>query len=108
MENAREHFEDTDLDAREQLFNRTVSVIFDRIMGGTRLPTLSRATVEALFVGIAKNIDSAEQRQRSQLKGLFSELRSAEEFRPENLKNAITTKVKLIARMRRAVSIFAA
>jgi len=37
---------------------------------------------------------------------MFKKLRAAEEFSPENLKNAITTKPKLIARMKKAVKVF--
>jgi hypothetical protein len=106
MENARKAFDDSDLTDRQHLFDRTVSVIFEHVTGGAALPKLSRATEEALFVGIGRNIDVAEAATERQLKAMFTQLRSAEEFTPENLKNAITTKQKLIARMKRATAIF--
>ncbi|WP_147867502.1 hypothetical protein [Stieleria maiorica] len=107
MEHARKKFSDSDIDKRRNLFDRTVSVIFRRITSGAALPKLSKATIEALFVGVGRNIDHVEEFTKAQLVSRFKKLRASEEFTPENLKNAITTKVKLIARMDRAVEIFA-
>ena len=90
------------------LFNRTVDVIFKQITNGTELPKISKATSEALFVGIARNIDAVEQKTKPQLREMFKDLRASEEFSLANLKNAITTKPKLIARMDRAVNVFSA
>jgi hypothetical protein len=70
------------------------------------LPKVSKATCEALFVGVARNIGNVEGKTKPQLKSMFKKLRAAEEFSPENLKNAITTKPKLIARMKKAVKVF--
>ena len=108
MESGRKHFDTADLEAKHDLFERTVDLIFNKITGGAALPKLSKATCEALFVGVARNIGSAESNSKSQLKAMFKELRTAEEFSLENLKNAITTKSKLVARMKRAVDVFSA
>lgn len=107
MEAARKNFDDDELHTNLNLFNRTVDVIFNRITSGAALPKLSKATCEALFVGVGRNIEMAEAKTKPQLKAKFKELRTAEEFSLENLKNAITTKPKLIARMNRAVNVFA-
>ncbi len=106
MEHGREQFDDAHLSSQEQLFERTVDVIVNGITSGGELPRLSKATLEALFVAVARNIDAVEERNKPQVKAMFKRLRDAEEFSPENLKNAITTKSKLIARMERAVDIF--
>lgn len=106
MEQARKTLTEDDMDAKQRLFERTVDVIFNRITTGAPLPRLSKATIESLFVAVARNIDEAEHKAKPALKIMFNELRAADEFSPENLKNAITTKPKLIARMRRAVGIF--
>ncbi len=107
MERGRKEFDDVVLRQKHQLFERTVDIIFDRITRGAALPKLSKATIEAVFVGIGRNIDSVEEKTKPQLKAMFKSLRVSDEFSPDNLKNAITTKSKLIARMNRAVRIFA-
>lgn len=106
MENGRKTFDDSHLSEKKQLFERTVDVIFNRITSGTALPRLSKATTESLFVGVARNIDAVEEKTISQLKAMFDILRRSEEFSPDNLKNAITTKPKLIARMKRTINVF--
>lgn len=107
MERARKTFDDKAIEKRFELFSRTVELIFDKITEGAELPKVSKATCEALFVGIAKNYDSVKTKTKLQLKNLFKALRTSDEFSIENLKNAITTKTKLIARMDRAVEVFA-
>eukprot|EP01047_Picozoa_sp_COSAG01_P044585 COSAG01_NODE_4044_length_5408_cov_1.746468_8_plen_407_part_00 len=106
MERARKTFSNEQLEKRRDLFTRTTSVIFEKITDGSALPKLSKATYESLFVGVAKNIKSTEQANKAALKSQFKKLRSSPEFAPENLRNAITTKEKLKARMRRAVKVF--
>lgn len=106
MDTRRRRFDETERDARLSLFNRTVDIIFNRITDGAVLPKISKATSEALFVGVARNIDAVERKTKPQLKQMFKNLRTSEEFTLENLKNAITTKIKLIARMDRAVNVF--
>lgn len=102
----RRNLDSSDLGNMESLFERTTKIIFEKIAGGKALPKLSKATYEALFVGVAKNIDALEQATKTQLAGMFKKMRGETEFDPENLKNAITTKDKLIARMNKAIEVF--
>lgn len=106
MEQSRYTFNDAVRNSKTELFTRTVTLIYDRISEGGELPKLSKATIESVFVGIGRNIDSLESKTKPELKKLFKELRSSEEFHPDNLKNATTTKVKLIKRMKRAEAVF--
>lgn len=107
MDSVEKGYSDQTGEDKRDLFRRTVEIVFERITDGRDLPRVSRATIEALFVGIARNIESVERRTAQRLKTMFDTLRGADEFAPQNLKNAITTRVKLIARMQRAVATFA-
>ncbi len=106
MENARKSMAQSDIDKRAAKIERTVTVIFSKLTDGAALPKLSKATYESLFVGISKNLSAAESVTTTVMKSHFCELRASPEFAPDNLRNAITTKDKLIARMRRAVKVF--
>jgi hypothetical protein len=106
MEKTTKNFTDDEKERLDSIFTKTVHIIHQRITNGSSLPKISKATSEALFVGIARNIDSLEKKSTADLKKAFIHLRTTEEFSPENLKNAITTKQKLIDRMKRAVSEF--
>lgn len=88
-------------------FLRTVEVIYENIASKQALSKkMSRATVEGLFVGIIRNLEYAEQCSSLKLKAAFTGLRSSEEFSPENLKNALTSKSKQISRLQAAVTLF--
>ena len=106
MEWARKELDDDVIRDWKDHFLRIVDIIFGQVTEGGPLPKLSKATVEALFVGISRNIDQAEAMGKGEIKRRFLALRNSEEFHPDNLKNAITTKVKLKSRMKKAVEIF--
>lgn len=106
MERRRTPLSDDERRAKTELFERTVALLFDRVTGGAELPKLSKATIESVFVGIGRNLDHLEDRTRAQLRALFKTLRAAAEFHPDNLKNATTSKTKLIERMERAAAVF--
>ncbi len=102
----RNTLDDDTLSVMESHFNETSHVIFEKICKGKQLPKLSKATYESLFVGVGKNIETLRAKQDQELRDKFNEMRKADEFSLENLKNAITTKVKLIARIKKAIEIF--
>ena len=87
-------------------FNDTTRLIFERICEGAALPKLSKATYEALFVGVGCNLKTLKQKPAQDIQSKFKKMRQADEFSLENLKNAITTKSKLIARIDKAIEIF--
>jgi hypothetical protein len=102
----RNSFSDDELEEKKSHFDDTVHLIFENITEGTALPKLSKATYEALFVGVGCNIETLKTQNSATVRGKFKTMRQAEEFSLENLKNAITTKSKLIARIDRAIEIF--
>ena len=106
MDKRRKFIDEEEIAEKKSDFDRTVSVIFDRLTDGSPLPKLSKATYEAVFVGIMRNIATVEALTKLQLRAKFALLRRHDEFSIENLKNALTTKAKLIARMDRADEIF--
>ena len=88
-------------------FDATVHLIFEKVTEGAVLPKLSKATYEALFVGVGSNLEALMPIPPAAVRSKFKAMRQAEEFSLENLKNAITTKTKLIARINRAIETFA-
>ena len=96
------------LEDKRSLFERTVSVIHDKIQDGTPRPKLSKATIEAVFVGVGSNIDHMENVTDAKARKLLNQLRNSDEFHPNELKNALTSKQKQIDRLTKAVSVFGA
>lgn len=106
MERARKEMSMESIQDKKSCTLSTTSIIYDFITEGKPLPKLSKATLESLYVGIFRNLDHVKSLDKNKLKSGFTELRAADEFKPENLRNAITTKNKLIERMEVSVDIF--
>jgi hypothetical protein len=106
MEKAKKSWGEEELILRKKQFEDTVSFLHDKVMDGAQLPRLSKATIEALLVGVGRNIETLESITKAVARKKLAELRSADEFHPNNLKNALTTKKKLVERMERAVKVF--
>lgn len=94
------------LAALESHFKETARLIFEKVCDGKQLPKLSKATYESLFVGVGQNIEALKTKSAKDLREKFMVMRKSEEFSLANLKNAITTKVKLISRIEKAIEIF--
>ena len=106
MTTNRNPLDDDTLSAMESHFDETTHLIFEKVCDGKQLPKLSKATYEALFVGVGENMEALRTKPAKELCDKFKAMRQAEEFSLISLKNAITTKAKLIARLDKAIEIF--
>lgn len=88
------------------LFDRTISLLYTRILNNQPLPRLSKATTEALFIGIAKNIVTLEQLQDEMLRIKYNTLREDELFSLNSLKEGLAQREKVITRINKAIEIF--
>ncbi len=88
------------------IINRTINLLFSKILDNNPLPRLSKATTEALLVGISRNIDSLETKTKEELYLLYKELLTDNLFSIENLKEGLAQKDKVINRLTRANQIF--
>lgn len=90
----------------KQIFERTIDLIYTKILDSNALPQLSKATTEALFVGIANNIDELEGQSNETLNAKYQLLRQDDLFSIESLKEGLAQKDKVINRLNRAKEIF--
>jgi hypothetical protein len=70
------------------------------------LPTLSKATTEALFVGVAKNLENLEKETIEELKKRYLSLRENELFSVNSLKEGLAQKDKVVTRLNKSIEIF--
>lgn len=87
-------------------YERTINMVYYKILKERALPKLSKATTEALFVGIASNIDNLEQETSNKIHQRYMALRHDELFSVESLKEGLAQKEKVINRLNRAKQIF--
>lgn len=95
-----------DIEEFRDVFQRTIDLIYQKILDSAPLPKLSKATTEALFVGIAKNITTLESETKNELVLRYNMLRHNELFSVESLKEGLAQKERVINRLNKAIEIF--
>lgn len=92
---------------KEKLFKRTVSLINERIFGGTSPTGLSLTVLESLLFGVAKNIDALEQSAPEVPRKRFDSLLRHNEFSDATIREGLAKKPRVIARLKTAENVFA-
>jgi hypothetical protein len=94
------------VEEKRRLFQPTVDCISDVIFAGEAPPKLSVAVLEALLVGVSKNITSLTTASKATLRAYYRNLISSGEFSETALKEGLSKKARVAARLATAVSIF--
>ena len=87
-------------------FISALELLYKRILGEEPLPRMSKATTEALIVGIILNFDTLEEKSDDVLQKKYEELRSDSLFSLEALKEGLAARDRVVARLTRAKEIF--
>lgn len=87
-------------------FERTVKLVHDRLFqNGERLGT---SILEALLVGVSKNIDYLEELENDIIQAKFAELKEHPSLATEYLSGGVSKKEKVVARINASTLIFSA
>nr|WP_082586806.1 DUF262 domain-containing protein [Flavobacterium sp. Root935] len=97
---------DHKIDELREIFLRSISLILNNITNNLPLKRLSKATTEALLIGIAHNIHALEAEKPSDTKQRFENLKNDPLFSIEELKEGLAQKDKVINRINKAIEIF--
>ncbi len=93
------------VDSRKVIFERVIDLIYHRVLSKKRLPQISRTTIEALFVGVLRNIACLEAAAKQDLSQLFDDIRKDDRFSVANLKEGLSHTDKVQGRLDRAIEI---
>lgn len=88
------------------LFERVIDLIFIKILDSKKIPNISKATIEGLFVGVANNINNLDNVDNQELINYYQNLRGDDLYSIESLKEGLSQKEKVINRINRAKEIF--
>lgn len=86
---------------------RTIDVVYRKALGEEPMPRLSKATIEAVFVGICRNLESLEDSTAQDVRQRYLDLRKDQLFSIDALKEGLAATERVKARLDRAVDIFA-
>lgn len=91
------------LNKKRHLFNRTVNMAFKKVFNGKVPSKISITVLEALLVGISKNIDHLEARTPEKVKALYKRLLAHEELSEKKLSEGLAGKTRVIGRLSAAI-----
>ncbi len=94
------------IDKFKQIFERTIDLIYKNILNSKPLPKISKATTEALFVGVANNLEHLETETKDDLQKRYTQLRANELFSINSLKEGLAQKDKVVTRLKKSIEIF--
>lgn len=101
-QNAPEQF----ISDKRKLFRETVDCIVEKGFDGVAPPKLSLTVLEAILVGVARNIDVLKAAPAGTVKERLQALQNHVDFSETSLKEGLSKKPRVIARLKTAVGIF--
>lgn len=104
-----EHRHDTDeqIERTANEFRRVMQIIYQKALREEPMPRISKATVEAIFVGVYRNLDALLDAPPQKVSNCYSDLRSDQLFSVDALKEGLAATERVKSRLNRAVDIFA-
>lgn len=97
---------DEEIESKTDKINRSVSLLYRKILDGAQLPRLSKSTIEALLIGIYKNIDALENESEDELLARYQALRQDEKFSIGSLSEGLAATDKVKGRVSKGIEIF--
>jgi len=95
------------LQQKRDLFTQTVDCIWDKIFSGDSPSKLSLTVLEALLVGVSKNITELIAQGAATARNRYKKLISHDEFSEAALREGLSKKPRVTARLATAAKIFA-
>ena len=103
---SKKKIKDSEYNEKKQRIENTVSLLYEKILDGQQLPKLSKATTEALLVGVYCNLDTLREEPKRQLRVKYKELRSNDNFSIASLSEGVAATDKVKTRIATAIEIF--
>jgi hypothetical protein len=94
------------LEEKRTLFNRTVNCVDEKIFKKKAPPKTSITVLEAILVGVGKNLGYLSEQPNSTVKSHYQTMISHEEFSEGSLREGLSKKQRVISRLKLAARIF--
>ncbi|MDT9599630.1 DUF262 domain-containing protein [Sphingosinicella rhizophila] len=91
---------------KRAILESALSLIYEKMLAGEPFPRLSRATIEAIFIGVIRNISVLSSMDQKDLYERYIELRSNDAFSIEALKEGLAAPDRVKERLNTAIAIF--
>ncbi len=105
---AHRHDTDQETERTEKMFKDVMEVIYKKALQEEPMPRISKATIEAVFVGVYRNLNKLSDEAGFTVRERYLELRRDQLFSVEALKEGLAATERVKTRLDRAVEIFSA
>lgn len=95
-----------EVEEKRKHFQKAIDLTYTKIYNSQSAEKVSKTLIEAVLVGVNKNIDYIELINVAKAQGLLEKLKKNSLFSVENLKEGLSQKGKVIARINKAIEIF--
>jgi hypothetical protein len=96
----------SDLSSQIDLIIKSADLINKRFSKFTGYEKLSKTAIEGLIYGVMQNLSTLENKDNQDLLSMFASFKSLQEFGPEALSEGVTSKSKVISRLRASANTF--
>jgi len=96
-----------EIEETAERFQRVMEVVYQKALQEEPMPRLSKATIEAIFVGVYRNLEALIAAPAQIVRDRYLALRNDQLFSVEALKEGLAATERVKGRLDRAVEIFA-
>lgn len=97
---------DNEIAEMRNYFERTITTTYEKVLNGQSIQNLSKTIIEAMLIGVGRNLDFIDSLGISEAQNLLIKLKEDPLFSLINLKEGLSQKSKVLARINRAIEIF--
>lgn len=97
---------DKEVEQKREFFEKTIDLTYAKVFNSHSAEKLSKSLIEAILIGVGKNLNYVDSLSISQAEALLVKLKSDDQFSVSNLKEGLSQKGKVTARINKAIDVF--
>jgi hypothetical protein len=98
---------DKEISDKRALLNKTIDLAYTKIYNQQSAENVSKTVIEAVLIGISKNLVYIDSLNIQEAQAVLERLKADPLFSVESLKEGLSQKARVTARLNRAIEIFA-
>ncbi len=97
---------DKEIEEKRKQFQKTIDLTYSKVYNNQSAEKVSKSVIEAVLIGVSKNAGYIDGLTVQQAQALLESLRQDPLFSVESLKEGLSQKARVTARINRAIEIF--
>jgi hypothetical protein len=97
---------DKEIADKKTLFEKVIDLTYTKVYNGQSAENVSKTVIEAVLIAVSKNIEFINSITASEAQKLLERLKNDQLFSVDSLKEGLSQKGRVVARINKAISIF--